>query len=56
MLPPFANLRLYHTWENLFFLFVGKKRSISPALHFCAVCSAIDYYILADLENIKCFT
>ena len=55
-MPPFANLRLYRTWENLFFLFGGKKRWISPALHSCAVCSAIYYYILPDLKNIKCFT
>ena len=40
----------------LFFIWWQKKHSISPALHFCAVCSAIDYYIQADLENIKCFT
>ena len=42
--------------KTYFFYLVAKKRSISPALHFCAVCTAFDYYILADLENIKCFT
>ena len=45
-----------HLGKPIFFYLLAKKRSISPALHFCAVCSAIDYYILADLENIKCFT
>ena len=43
-------------WKINFFIFGGKKRWISPALHSYAVCSAIYYYILPDLENIKCFT